>query len=230
MEVNRRSWLKTAGIAALGVGAAARCARDPSQARSLARVNVSPDRVIRTVVGLRPFRPTGFRLESESLVGKTVVHNYGHGGGGMTMSWGTAHLAMEAVLATGETTAAVLGCGGVGLATARLLQRHGIEVIVYAKDLPPQTTSNVACAQWSPAESADPNRRTPAFMEQFTRAARLSYRYFQDLAGDDYGVRWLENYAISEHPFEDRGSRSSDSPIRDLFPEIEDLLLIGVEY
>jgi glycine/D-amino acid oxidase-like deaminating enzyme len=47
--------------------------------------------------------------------------------------------------------AAVLGCGGVGGATARLLQRRGWRVRIYARDLPPETTSNIAGAQWLPS-------------------------------------------------------------------------------
>jgi len=39
-------------------------------------------------VGLRPFRPTGVRLERET--GTAIVHNYGHGGSGVTLSWGCA--------------------------------------------------------------------------------------------------------------------------------------------
>ena len=44
------------------------------------------DRVTRTVVGLRPYRPQGYRLDWETLGDKTVVHSYGHGGCGVTMS------------------------------------------------------------------------------------------------------------------------------------------------
>lgn len=48
---------------------------------------------IREKVGLRPSRP-GVRLEKELLVQGSqrlpVVHNYGHGSGGIAMHWGTA--------------------------------------------------------------------------------------------------------------------------------------------
>ncbi|HWM27715.1 MAG TPA: hypothetical protein VNQ14_04605, partial [Woeseiaceae bacterium] len=44
----------------------------------LRRVNVSEDRVIRTVTGLRPFRSSGFVVRAEKLGDKTVIHNYGH--------------------------------------------------------------------------------------------------------------------------------------------------------
>jgi D-amino-acid oxidase len=40
-------------------------------------------------VGLRPMRPQ-VRVEAEELDGQLVVHNYGHGGAGLTLSWGCA--------------------------------------------------------------------------------------------------------------------------------------------
>ena len=47
--------------------------------------------VLRERVGLRPFRKSGVRLEEQKLRdGRTVIHNYGHGGAGFTMSWGCA--------------------------------------------------------------------------------------------------------------------------------------------
>jgi D-amino-acid oxidase len=49
-------------------------------------------------VGLRPARPQ-VRLEAERSGGVTVVHNYGHGGAGVTLSWGCALDAAELVLA-----------------------------------------------------------------------------------------------------------------------------------
>jgi D-amino-acid oxidase len=42
-------------------------------------------------VGLRPFRQSGVRVERAYLRdGRTVIHNYGHGGSGFTLSWGCA--------------------------------------------------------------------------------------------------------------------------------------------
>lgn len=47
-------------------------------------------------VGLRPFRRTGIRLERDRLRdGRAVIHNYGHGGSGFTLSWGCAHAVMQ---------------------------------------------------------------------------------------------------------------------------------------
>lgn len=156
--------------------------------------------MIREVAGLRPFRASGFRVGVEPLGDKTVIHNYGHGGGGISLSWGTAELAADLAVETTHRQAAVLGCGAVGLATARLLQDKGFEATIYAKSIPPDTTSNVAGAQWAPVTVVESDRVTPAFEAEFVRASRLAYRRFQLLAGDRYGVRWRENYALSDQP------------------------------
>src|SRR5438876_11931048 len=130
----RRAILKAAGLAALGAGLPACASRRPGSLvwpeppRRLARVHVSEDRIIRTVVGLRPFRPSGFVVRTETIGDTTVVHNYGHGGGGITLSWGTSELAVEEAWKTGQRRFAVLGCGAVGLASARLLPQRGGEV------------------------------------------------------------------------------------------------------
>lgn len=51
----------------------------------------APSKVLAERVGIRPFRKSGVRLERESLGdGRTVIHNYGHGGSGFTLSWGCA--------------------------------------------------------------------------------------------------------------------------------------------
>ena len=46
-------------------------------------------KIIGGTVGLRPSR-SEVRLEVEITTGRTVVHNYGHGGAGVTLSWGCA--------------------------------------------------------------------------------------------------------------------------------------------
>src|SRR5215216_4119563 len=90
---------------------------------SLARPLISPERIVRRIVGFRPFRRDGFRVDAESCGDKLLVHNYGHGGCGVTLSWGTASLALDLIAESGRGgPAAVIGCGAVGLATARLLQ------------------------------------------------------------------------------------------------------------
>lgn len=215
--VDRRTLLKTAGLAAAGAiiapGRSVRASPTP-----LARVNVSWERIIRTVVGLRPGRDDGFLVEAARFDSKTVIHNYGHGGRGVTLSWGTADLAVEQAMATGERRYAVVGCGAVGLATARLLQLRGCDVTIYSKDLPPATTSNIALGMWGPV-GVSPD--APAdYRAKYTRAARYAHRYFQDLVGDYYGVRWVEFYSYI-------GSRGAagirQDPFHDLYTDLQQL-------
>src|SRR5262245_34161363 len=112
-------------LAVGGAGAMLGCATSGLRPAARVRLRLPPVRVaagreIRTVVGLRPFRPAGFALRAEKLGEKLVVHNYGHGGGGVTLSWGTGDQAARLALQGGPGPVAVLGCGAVGLATARL--------------------------------------------------------------------------------------------------------------
>jgi D-amino-acid oxidase len=47
--------------------------------------------ILEHLVGLRPGREGGVRLEMEPVFqGCTIIHNYGHGGSGFTLSWGCA--------------------------------------------------------------------------------------------------------------------------------------------
>lgn len=188
----------------------------------LAPVNVSEDRIIRIDVGLRPFRPSGFRVERETLGDKVLVHNYGHGGGGITLSWGTAKQAVDLGFDATKPDVAVLGCGAVGLATARLLQERGARVRIYAKDMPPNTTSNVAGAQWWPASTFDHDRITPDFRQRHFEAAQFAFRRYQSLVGDAYGVSWEANYNLSSRPNSSYPA-ADDDPMRQLIVNQRDL-------
>lgn len=207
---SRRDWIRLAGASAatLALGGCSSSGRPMRFARaypttgSFVRPVVAPELAIRSVVGLRPFRPSGFVVRGERLDGKVLVHNYGHGGGGITLSWGSSALAVREVRDVLPRRAAVLGCGVMGLTTARLLQDRGWEVTIYARDLPPHTTSDVAGGQWTPVSVFDEDRLTPGFASQFAEAARTSYHAFAGLVGAGYGVRWIENYYLSRTPFD----------------------------
>ncbi len=191
------------------------------ETRRFAPVKVAANRIIRTLVGLRPFRDEGFVVDYERLGDKLLVHNYGHGGAGVTLSWGTSSLAVDIakdfILARpsgpvlpGRRTRlsrrtplhfAVLGCGVIGLSTARLLQRRlqgeGASVTIYARDLPPQTTSNIAGAWWSPTSVYDSEVVSAQFLEKFRLSCLISNRSFQELVGPEYGVRWIDSFELS---------------------------------
>lgn len=224
MGVSRRGFL--GGTSALLAGCAARrgsvgsVPAGISPEAPLAPVRVSADRVIRAITGLRPYRPSGFVVRGEKHGDKTIIHNYGHGGAGITLSWGTAQLAVEEGAKTEARDCAVLGCGVVGLSTARLLQLRGYNPVIYAKEMPPLTTSNVAGGYWDPVTLFDGDRITPQFRRQFVEAAGFAIRRYQSLAGDAYGVRWLPVYSLSSNgPFAPARPENVYSEIEPLFPE-----------
>lgn len=172
----------------------------PLEGQLLLPVEVDPSREIRRIAGLRPFRPSGFVVRREDLDGKILVHNYGHGGGGMTLSWGSSELAVRLAGSLSGVACAVIGGGVMGLSTACLLQARGATVTLYTRDLPPDTTSNIAGAQVWPVSVYDSNRRSPEFSAQFIEASRFSIRRFQSLVGPQRGIRWIPNYYLSGGP------------------------------
>lgn len=198
MLLDRRTF--TAGTAALLSGCATVGTRSVSGCTPLAPVDADPSRLIRAVAGLRPYRRQGFVVRAEPLGDKRLVHNYGHGGGGITLSWGSSKLATELGLQGHSGPVAVLGSGAVGLATARLVQEAGFPVTIYAAALPPDTTSNIAGGQFHPYAVFKEGEAAPGFMAQFTRALDYSWRRFQIMVGEEYGVRWLPTYVETDSP------------------------------
>jgi glycine/D-amino acid oxidase-like deaminating enzyme len=168
---------------------------------NLAPVHVSFDRVIRTTVGLRPHRDSGFVLRAEKLDAKTLIHNYGHAGAGMSLAWGCGVMVAEYAQETGQHRAAVIGCGSPGLTAARQLQRRGFDVTIYAATVPPDTTSNMSLAGFTPTTALVNNdRRTPSWDAQFLRAAEISYGQLQLMVGPNYGVYWMDSYNATDNP------------------------------
>jgi D-amino-acid oxidase len=232
IRMNRRHFFKSASVSAAALALSAcrsnrvidRIPGSLSPAGcALPPVRVSPEREIRTIAGLRPYRPSGFVVRAERIGDRLVIHNYGHGGGGITLSWGTARLAVDMIPPDDRGAVGVLGCGAVGLATARLLQETGRAVTIYAKDLPPNTTSNVAGGQWFPFFVFDSHRRTPEFPKQFVAASEFAYRRYQIMVGPRYGVRWMRNYVLSNDSWSEGALIGRESPLRSMLPELRDL-------
>ncbi|MEQ1690577.1 MAG: FAD-dependent oxidoreductase [Gemmatimonas sp.] len=208
---SRRDLLKLLGLpaaAALGVFGTAACdgrrqhyvvdrAGQRAGLRRFEPVDVDASRLIRSTVGLRPYRNSGFRLDSQRLDGKQLIHLYGHGGGGITLSWGTANLAIG-LLAENPPPGpvAVIGAGVIGLTTAILLQRAGYDATIYAAAAWPHTTSNASAATFYPSHVIAADRVTPRFTALLESALFRSYHAFQRLTGQRYGVRWMDSYGL----------------------------------
>ncbi len=228
--MRRRDLLAWAGASAAFGAAPARAGRARLAQDAAARftpVDVRPERVIRTVVGLRPYRRSGFVLKAERFGRKTLVHNYGHGGAGVTMSWGCSTYAADLASAAEPASVAVLGAGVMGLTTGLILARRGARVTIYAADLPPDTTSNVAGALWLPTTLFRESAVDDVFLGLFRETARLSQRRFQHLANDPaYGVYWIRHHQFSRRapaaPYDDMpggfdlypGFEETDDPAR----------------
>jgi glycine/D-amino acid oxidase-like deaminating enzyme len=232
----RRQVLQGAG-AALLVGALAGCTVAtvntkhkalPPNALQLARLRASPDRITGITVCTRPFRAQGPRLDVERVGQKTVVHNYGHGGSGWSLSWGSGAIAVQKALATGERDIAVIGCGALGLTSSLLLQRAGARVTIYAKDLPPNVRSSLATGLWTPdSRICFEEHATPAFRQLWEGMARESFKTYQTLLGLPANpVEFIDNYFVTDDPDARRGTESGDGRPkfaqlqRDLLPDL----------
>ena len=210
LALDRRQLLATAVLGPAGIALPGCTTGRPLAAVGgcLPRVDVDPGRVIRHAVGLRPYRASGFVVRADTLGATRLVHNYGHGGAGITLSWGSSRLATQLGLQGHSGAVAVIGAGIMGLTTARLVQEAGFPVTIYTAALPPDTTSNVAGGQWSPYGHYREDAVTPAWRAQFAAALDYSWRRFQIMVCDDYGVRWLTTY--TEGP---RGGPDPSNPL-----------------
>ena len=146
--------------------------------------------------GVRPFRKGSYRLEPDqsSIPNKLIVHNYGHGGAGITMSWGCAEIVREIVRHHDTSRGiAVLGAGVMGLTAATLLRDlTETNVTVYAEKFTPNTTSDVAGGQWSPSLVRYDENDSAAELAYFDVLRRA--RKAHEMRGAGYGVSQRWNY------------------------------------
>jgi D-amino-acid oxidase len=171
----------------------------------LAPLRVHADRLFRVTVCLRPFRAQGPRFDVEQVGDKQVFHNYGHGGSGWSLSWGSADLVVRRALAGGEKNIAVIGCGALGLTAAVVAQRAGAQVTIYAKDRMPEVRSARATGTWSPdsriALDSAVSPDFPALWEKLCRTSFTRWQTFLGLPGDP--VQWTDRYNLTDVPPEE---------------------------
>lgn len=192
---------------------------DPGIPAPLAPENDLPvpdfTRVQRFVAGIRPFRRGCYRLEAQAFGENWVVHNYGHGGGGLSVSWGAAVEAVALLEARVASPAevAVLGAGVLGLSTASLLLARGFQPVVYAAAFTPETTSDVAGGQWSPSLIAVSSQER----ERFHRIQRTSVEHYRSHVSREFGISVRDNYVEAGRSSSVLGvSREILPPARDL--------------
>lgn len=218
--MHRRHFLRQAGALAAVAGSGGLFAQTPAIApgpapaapgqlpfatpRPLAPIRARADRVVAITVCTRPFRAQGPRIEAERIGRRTVVHQYGHGGSGWSLSWGSAAQAVRLAMATGDTEIAVIGCGAIGITTARVAQDAGLKVRIYARETLPMSRSFMATGQWTPdSRICTSEHVTPAFEALWTQMASTSFQQYQRLLGlPGEPVEWRDSYVLSEVPFD----------------------------
>ncbi len=188
--------------------------------------DLSDSAILRVVAGIRPCRRTGVRLESEQLTlgarTKTVIHNYGHGGCGVTTSFGCAQLAADLVEASSSPPPpprgtgvppvisspsflppiAILGAGVIALSTARELLSRAYQVTCYASAFAEHTTSNIAGALWLPTgiEFGSTHEAVARFQDILQRSKRA----FSELDRERWGVERIPVYTPAYAAHEER--------------------------
>lgn len=206
--IDRRNLLRASLSGAVGLAAMAPM-RSFAQGRLFANepgilpILSRADRMFRVSVCLRPFRAVGPRMELEEIGSKKVIHHYGHGGSGWSLSWGSAQEVLPLALATGAKEIAVIGAGAIGITTAITAQRMGLKVVLYTKERFPDVRSARATGTWSPASRIAMQGSTDdAFATKWERMARTTYSMHQSymgVAGDP--VEWRDRYSLSNAPF-----------------------------
>jgi len=145
------------------------------------------------IAGVRPYRNGSYRLEAETASGKFIVHNYGHGGAGITLSWGCAAKVRDIVqhhlVTSHDRDAIVLGAGVMGLTAATLLLDLGLNVTIYSDRKPADTTSAKAGGQWAVSVVEFQGKKL-----ELADIIKTAFTTFKNSIGNGFGVSAQPNY------------------------------------
>lgn len=173
------------------------------------------------IAGVRPVRAGGVRLDNEQRgPGKYIVHNYGHAGAGITLSWGCAanvenriqrlfgnNGAPRAVM-PGKSIG-ILGSGVCGLTVAHTLRASfpNTRLVIYSKDALRDTTSFKAGGQFAPAGMDSIYRGRLNELHTLMRASYAKIQEFRTKrTARAYGIVQRNNYSFTRHNSYDVGT------------------------
>jgi D-amino-acid oxidase len=229
LALSRRALLVSAGaLAGCTAVTGDRGRAAPEAAPALVPIRAQTDRIFDIAVCLRPFRAAGPRLDVERVGDTLVVHNYGHGGSGWSLSWGSGAVAVRKAMASSPREIAVIGCGVLGLTSAILAQRAGAKVTIYARELLPQTPSARATGAWTPDSRIALAETAPSdfasLWEEMARTAFKMHRDYLGLPGDP--VEWTDFYSVSseDEPRDSSPAAGPDLDFADYRRRIADLV------
>jgi hypothetical protein len=180
----------------------------------LAPIRAHPDRLFDIKVCIRPFRTKGPNLDVEQIGDTMVVHNYGHGGSGWSLSWGSANMAVQKAMSASPKQIAVIGCGIIGLTSAIAAQRAGAQVTIYTREMLARTRSVRANGGWTPdsriALAAEAPANFGAVWEEMARMSWKTLRSYLGLPGNP--VAFTDQYRLSDTPFGEEVPRDPSIP------------------
>jgi D-amino-acid oxidase len=152
-----------------------------------------PDATGACIAGVRPYRNPSYRLEAETISNRFFVHNYGHGGAAITLSWGCAAKVRDIVgaylVGSKEKSVAVLGAGVMGLTAATRMLDLGLDVTIYSDRLPAQTTSAKAGGHWAVSVVEFDSKKA-----ELTEIIKTACTTFKASIGQGFGVHERPNY------------------------------------
>jgi glycine/D-amino acid oxidase-like deaminating enzyme len=170
------------------------------------------------LIGIRPHREGGvcLKLEDEPIPSrhgsKFLIHNYGHGGAGVTLSFGCASVVADHVQrlrremrrSRVRPSVAVIGSGVIGLTVATELRRRWrhLPIAIYAKELDVRkTTSFVAAGLFAPSGICDEYESEDEMkvLADYLRRSRDRIVEIQDSSRQSlYGIAFRRDYTLDQ--------------------------------
>jgi len=164
---------------------------------------------------VRPHRSGGVRLSLEPEIHtatgtKFLIHNYGHSGAGITLSFGCASVVrghVETVVnqmrgTRSRPSVAILGCGVIGLTVAAELRRKWpmLPIAIYAKTRDvTATTSFIAGGQFAPSQIGNEYAASDRHvLDDYLRRSAARIREIENSGRQlQYGIVWRKDYTLA---------------------------------